>query len=215
MPGTSVVMREARRSRRAGERCSTVTSITSTVLIARMMQGQSKERLPFLTPVDLKSGTTVKYCQTLPSRPAFANSSRRMASDSRTASRRSRVMAPGQRTPRPGPGNGWRSTIEAGRPSARPTSRTSSLKRILTGSTSSKREAMSSGRPPALWWALMPASLSRMSGQIVPCARNETPSSLRASSAKTSMNSSPMMWRFRSGSETPASLSRKRSTAST
>ena len=64
-------------------RCSTVTSMTSVVLMARMMQGQSKVRLPFLTPVDLKSGTTVKYCHTLPSRPFLANSSRRIASDSR------------------------------------------------------------------------------------------------------------------------------------
>ena len=36
----------------------------------------------------------------------FSNSSRRIASDSRTASKRSRVIAPGQRTPSPGPGNG-------------------------------------------------------------------------------------------------------------
>ena len=34
------------------------------------------------------------------------NSSRRIASDSRTASSLSRVIAPGQRTPRPGPGKG-------------------------------------------------------------------------------------------------------------
>ena len=38
--------------------------------------------------------------------PFFSNSSRRIASDSRTASKRSRVIAPGQRTPSPGPGNG-------------------------------------------------------------------------------------------------------------
>ena len=42
----------------------------------------------------------------LPSRPFFANSSRRMASDSRTASSLSLVMAPGHLTPRPGPGKG-------------------------------------------------------------------------------------------------------------
>ena len=35
-----------------------------------------------------------------------ANSSRRIASDSRTASRRSLVIAPRHLTPRPGPGNG-------------------------------------------------------------------------------------------------------------
>lgn len=42
----------------------------------------------------------------LPSSPFFANSSRTIASDSRTASRRSLVIAPRQRTPSPGPGNG-------------------------------------------------------------------------------------------------------------
>ena len=40
------------------------------------------------------------------SRPAIANSSRRIASASRRASKRSRVIAPKQRTPKPGPGNG-------------------------------------------------------------------------------------------------------------
>ena len=54
-----------------------------------------------------------------------------------------------------------------------------------------------------------------MSGYIVPCARNFIPSSLRASSSNTRMNSAPITLRFVSGSATPASLSRKRSTAST
>ena len=52
------------------------------------------------------SGTTVKNCQTFPTRPALANSSRRIASDSRSAASLSRVIAPVQRTPRPGPGKG-------------------------------------------------------------------------------------------------------------
>ena len=68
--------------------------------------GQSSVRLPSTTPVVRMSGTMVKYCQTFASMPDFANSSRRMASDSRTAARRSRVIAPMHRTPRPGPGNG-------------------------------------------------------------------------------------------------------------
>ena len=50
----------------------------------------------------------MKYCQTFSLRPFLANSSRRMASASRRASRRSRVIAPRQRTPRPGPGLGVR-----------------------------------------------------------------------------------------------------------
>ena len=36
------------------------------------------EALASFTPVTRKSGTETKYCQTLPSRPAAANSSRRM-----------------------------------------------------------------------------------------------------------------------------------------
>ena len=105
MPGTSVIIRFTRWSMSSLERCSTVTSITSVVLMARMMHGQSNVRFPSLTPVDLKSGTTVKYCHTFPSRPFFANSSLRIASDSRTASSLSLVIAPGHLTPSPGPGN--------------------------------------------------------------------------------------------------------------
>ena len=59
------------------------------------------------------------------------------------------VIAPRQRTPSPGPGNGWRYTMLCGRPRASPTTRTSSLKSSFTGSTSSI--FMSSGRPPTLW----------------------------------------------------------------
>ena len=57
-------------------------------------------RQPFPGP-GLKSGTTVKYSHTFLSKPASWNSSRKMASDSRTASRRSRVIDPKQRTPKP------------------------------------------------------------------------------------------------------------------
>ena len=93
---------------RAKGTSSTVAVIASLVFTARMITGHSKERLPSFTPTDLKSGITVKYCHTLPSRPFFANSSRRIASDSRTASKRSLVIAPRHLTPRPGPGKGWR-----------------------------------------------------------------------------------------------------------
>ena len=63
-------------------------------------------------------------------------------------------------------GNGWRQTISSGRPSSSPITRTSSLNRLRSGSTSSN--CMSSGRPPTLWWDLiLAASLvpdSMMSG---------------------------------------------------
>ena len=126
-----------------------------------MITGHSKLLDPSLMPVDLKSGTTVKYCHTLPSSPFFENSSLRMASDSLTASSLSLVIAPVQRTPRPGPGNGCLSTMADGSPSALPTTLTSSLNRSLIGSTSSNWR--SSGSPPTLWWALT-LPLSRISG---------------------------------------------------
>lgn len=73
---------------------SIVAVIASTVLTARIITGQSNERALSRTPTDLKLGTTVKYCHTFLSKPASWNSSRKMASDSRTVSRRSRVIAP-------------------------------------------------------------------------------------------------------------------------
>ena len=51
-------------------------------------------------------GTAIKYCQTLPARPFLSNSSRKMASASRSASSLSLVIAPRHLTPRPGPGKG-------------------------------------------------------------------------------------------------------------
>ena len=50
---------------------------------------------------------------------------------------------------------------------------------------------------------------------IVPCPRKSIPSNLRASSSNTRMNSPPIIFRFSSGSATSASLSKKRSVAST
>ena len=49
----------------------------------------------------------------------------------------------------------------------------------------------------------------------MPWTRKRTSSSFSASSSKTRMNSSPMILRLVSGSSTPASLARKRSSAST
>ena len=50
---------------------------------------------------------------------------------------------------------------------------------------------------------------------MVPCASQRIPSSFAASSSKISMNVRPMRLRFSSGSETPASAARNRSSAST
>ena len=50
---------------------------------------------------------------------------------------------------------------------------------------------------------------------MVPWARKSTAPIFLASSSKTRINSSPMIFRLRSGSSTPASLMRKRVSAST
>ena len=84
----------------------TVALIASTVFTARMITGQSNTRFPSRTPVERKSGTTVKNCQTLFVNPALSNYSRKIASESRSARSLSRVIAPVQRTPSPGPGKG-------------------------------------------------------------------------------------------------------------
>src|SRR3954447_157624 len=122
----------------------------------------------------------------------------------------------------PGPGNGWRQTSRSGIPSSAPTARTSSLNSARSGSTSSN--SRSSGRPPTLWCDLIvaapvPPPDSITSEYSVPCTRNRAPSppsaSPAASSSKTRMNSAPIVLRFVSGSVTPRSLARKRSSAST
>ena len=55
----------------------------------------------------------------------------------------------------PGPGNGCRPSSASGRPSLRPTARTSSLNSSRSGSTSLR--FMRSGSPPTLWWVLIVA----------------------------------------------------------
>ena len=72
-----------------------------------------------------------------------------MASLSRTISSFSSVTSPSTRMPSPGPGNGWRHTIESGIPNAVPKARTSSLNNVFKGSINSN--CISSGSPPTLW----------------------------------------------------------------
>ena len=105
-PATSLVIRAVICCSRPKGTFSTVAVIASMVLTARMMTHHSSARLLSFTPTLFRSGMAVKYCHTLPYRPFFANSSLKMASDSRTASSLSLVIAPKQRTPRPGPGKG-------------------------------------------------------------------------------------------------------------
>ena len=78
---------------------------------------------------------------------------------------------------------------------------------------------MSFGKPPTLWWLLIVWAVSvpdsMTSVYSVPCARNLASLIFLASSLKTCTNSLPMIFRFFSGSVTPASLDMKRSLAST
>ena len=150
-----------------------------------------------------------------------------MRSAARKVSNRSSVTSPMIRIPRPGPGNGCRFTISSGKPSSRPTARTSSLNSNRNGSTS--WNSRSSGNPPTLWWLLMfavpaPPPDSTTSGYNVPCTKNSTAPTVSAgSSANTKptarsndrMNSLPIAFRFASGSVTPASLDKKASRSST
>src|SRR6185369_10629006 len=76
-----------------------------------------------------------------------------MWSARRRISRLSAVTSPMMRMARPGPGNGCRPTISSGRPSSRPTCRTSSLNSSRSGSSS--WNGSRSGNPPTLWWVLM------------------------------------------------------------
>src|SRR6266567_2951607 len=102
-----------------------------------------------------------------------------MASTRRSRSSRSSVTGPRTRIARPGPGKGCRPTISSGRPSSRPTCRTSSLNNSRSGSMSFHGRL--GGRPPTLWWVLMVADGppladvdSMTSGYSVPCTRNPT-----------------------------------------
>ena len=63
-PGTSARTRLVTVSSTVQGSWGTVAVMASTVLTARMITGQSKARLPSRTPVERKSGTTVKNCQT-------------------------------------------------------------------------------------------------------------------------------------------------------
>src|SRR6218665_2938828 len=81
------------------------------------------------------------------------SSSMKIASAWRSRSAYSFFTSPRMRTPRPGPGNGWRETISGGSPRATPNSRTSSLNRSRSGSSSFRPSC--SGRPPTVWWLLV------------------------------------------------------------
>ena len=105
------------------------------------------ERLSSLTPVTRKSGTETKYCHTLPSEAGCGEFLAQNGVGLAQRLKRSRVMAPRQRTPRPGPG----------RAGARPCSRKAELaaddahlvfEEKLHRSHSSN--CRSSGRPPTL-----------------------------------------------------------------
>ena len=145
----------------------------------------------------------------------------KIASARRSRSAYSRFTSPRMRTPRPGPGNGWRYTMSCGRPSATPSSRTSSLNSSRSGSSSFRPSV--SGRPPTLWWLLIVVAFlvlapPRLDHVGVDRALRQPLGRLAASSPRawnTSTNSRPMILRLASGSLTPARWPRNCSLAST
>ena len=82
-PGTSLRIRPVMVCSTLQGSSGTVAVMASTVLTARIVTGQSSTRRPFFTPVERKSGITVKNCHTCRVSPALSNSSRKMASASR------------------------------------------------------------------------------------------------------------------------------------
>ncbi|MDB4880751.1 MAG: hypothetical protein JWL60_2197 [Gemmatimonadetes bacterium] len=122
---------------------------------------------------------------------------------------------------RPGPGKGWRPTISSGRPSSRPTLRTSSLNSSRSGSMSAN--CIPGFSPPTLWCVLIVTDappvgelLSITSGYRVPCTRNfACVPAVAVASSNTSMKVWPIARRFASGSSMPARAARKRADAST
>ena len=138
-----------------------------------------------------------------------------MRSAARTVSTVSLFTSPMILTASPGPGKGCRFTISSGKPNSLPTSLTSSLKRFLNGSINSK--SMSSGNPPTLWWlfiraaSLVPDSIT--SGYKVPCTRKRASSIPAAASSNKRIKSSPIIFLFSSGSNTPFNCSKNLSAA--
>ena len=126
------------------------------------------------------------------------------------------------RTARPGPGNGCRQTISAGRPSSRPTWRTSSLNSARSGSTSSNAEVrgqpadvvvrLDAGRAGAaagLHHVGVERALDQEADRVSPWLPAARPAISRAACSNARMNSRPMILRFCSGSVTPASAATK------
>ena len=125
---TSFVMRvEMRSSTSVGRRAQSAV-IASSLVIGRSTIGCAYVRPSPCTPTERTSArSTTGNCHTSRSSPGSFELFARMASASRTVARRAASTAPTMRIARPGPGNGWRQTIDSGNPNSRPTARTSSL----------------------------------------------------------------------------------------
>ena len=153
MPRTSFMMRdEIAASVSYGRRVQSavIASTESTALIAHVY---SYVLWSPMTPTDLTGRRTANACHIDLKLGSFLTSSLTRRSASWRSRTFSAVTSPSILTPRPGPGNGWRSRNSASIPITRPTARTSSLKRSRSGSTSSNLR--SGGSPPTLWWLLI------------------------------------------------------------
>ena len=85
--------------------CAVMKSIVST---ARSAMTHSYARASPTTPTDFTGRNTANACEVLSYRSALRSSSMKIASALASSSAYSGFTSPRMRTPRPGPGNGWR-----------------------------------------------------------------------------------------------------------
>ena len=143
--------------------------------------------------------------------PARACAARRGRSRRPCGASRASPRSPrrGTRTARPGPGNGCRQTTSSGRPSSRPSRRTSSLNRSRSGSISSKPEFRRQAADVVVQLDRRRRAVgARRRSRSRPGRACPGPGSARrgcdfASCLNTSMNTWPMIFRFSCGSVTP------------
>src|SRR6266478_371678 len=120
MPRTSLMMRlETLASSSCGSGAQSAV-MKSVVCTARSATTCSYVRPSPITPTDFTGRNTAKACAVCSYQFELLSSSVKIASAWRSRSAYSLLTSPRMRTPRPGPGKGWRNTISRGRPSANP-----------------------------------------------------------------------------------------------
>src|SRR3972149_4161182 len=104
IPGTSRMIRLARRSSSSSSRRAQSAVMPSSLVTARMTRAPPKAGASPVTPTVGTGSSTAKACQRSRCRPAARASSETIASAARSRSRRSGRTSPPRRTAHPGPG---------------------------------------------------------------------------------------------------------------